>query len=150
MIFYASIVLSLYFSWKSVNKRVAKHSDYLFHNFEADWERLRGLAERADDVFSMTVFIAWVADIACAVGYLGSIVIYGAGGSTEQVYTVFGLCVHAIWNSGCYLLPCILFQEEVCNYKSPNSLISISDQDANGSFTGRLRNGTKVGFGFRR
>ncbi|XP_055357972.1 uncharacterized protein LOC129602833 [Paramacrobiotus metropolitanus] len=114
MIYYASIVLSIYLSWKSVNRLIKRQGkQYIFDGFEADWERLRNLAESADDTFAICVFVAWVADIACAVGYLGSVVIYGGGRPIEQAYTILGLFIHAIWNPACYLIPCILFHEEM-------------------------------------
>jgi hypothetical protein len=113
MVFFAMVVMSLYFSWRDLNRRLKSDLSYFLNDFEADWERLRQLVERADDHFSVAVFISWSADIVCAVGYLGSVIIYGGGTPTEQSYTVLGFFIHAIWNPGCYLIPCILFDEEV-------------------------------------
>ncbi|OQV12382.1 hypothetical protein BV898_13335 [Hypsibius exemplaris] len=113
MIFFAVTVLALYCCWREINIRLKRDLFYLLNDFEVEWERLRQLAERTDDFFSSALFISWGADIVCAVGYLGSLVIYGGGSPIEQAYTVFGFFIHAIWNPGCCLIPCILFDEEM-------------------------------------
>lgn len=113
MIFYASIILTIYLSWKKMNKDLWREKDYVWNKFEEDFERLRFSAEFVDDMLSVTVFVAWVCDIACAIGYVGSVVIYGAGSRTEQVYTLSGIFIHAVWSPACYLVPCILYQEQV-------------------------------------
>ncbi|XP_055352469.1 uncharacterized protein LOC129598530 isoform X2 [Paramacrobiotus metropolitanus] len=114
MICLASIVLGLFAAWRLMNGWLIRDKHvYLLTKFEGDWERLRKLAERTDDVFSVTLFVALVGDIACAVGYVGSIVIYGAGRPLEQIYTTFGLFIHAVWYPAGYIVPCILFHEEI-------------------------------------
>ena len=83
------------------------------NDFLGEWDHLRRVTEQADDTFSVIIFTAWVNDMVCAVGYIGSIVVYGAGNPPEQAYTLLGLFIYATWNPVCYLVPCIMFDEEV-------------------------------------
>ncbi|GAU96405.1 hypothetical protein RvY_07857 [Ramazzottius varieornatus] len=113
MVFFAELVLTLYLNWREMNKRLTNDPLYLTTEFRDDWEHLRQLAEQADDIFSAMVFVSWASDIVLSVGYLGSVIIYGAGNPREQAYTLLGLFIHAMWYPAIYLVPCILFDEEI-------------------------------------
>ncbi|GAV05092.1 hypothetical protein RvY_15272 [Ramazzottius varieornatus] len=88
VVFVALSILTLYLAWRRINEKLAQDPSYLVSDFGGEWEHLRCVAEAADDAFSFIIFTAWINDMACAVGYIGSIVLYGAGNPPEQAYTL--------------------------------------------------------------